>query len=90
MTEGKLAALVSARTIPVVAIEIKLIHKTYNRGKLFHEYMEQFDYSWFVFSRSCFFKDNKRFDAEFIKMEYDNKTNELVVVWSIVKETQCQ
>ena len=90
MMERKLAAPAVARIIPAVVTEIKLIHKTYNRGKLFHEYMEQFDYSWFVFSRSCFFKDNKRFDAELIKMEYDNKTNELVVVWSIVKETQCQ
>ena len=90
MTERKLAAPAVARIIPAVVTEIKLIHKTYNRGKLFHEYVGQFDYSWSVLSRNFFHKDDKRFDCEFIKMEYDNKTHELVVVWSIVKETQCQ
>ncbi len=71
-----------------MATEIKLVHKTYKGAKLFHEHVEQFDYSWFVLSRSCFFKDDKRFDCEFIKMEYDKKTNELVATWRVVKEEQ--
>ena len=86
MTERKLAALVVARIIPAVATEIKLISKVYKGAKLIHEYVQQFDYSWAVLSRSCFFKDEIRFDCEFIKMGYDREDNELVIVWSVVQE----
>ena len=69
-----------------MATEIKLIDKVYKGAELIHEYVEQFDYSWFFLSRSQFFKDDIRFDCEFIKMKYDKKANELIVIWSVVEE----
>ena len=82
------AAPVVARTIPAVATNIKLVHKIYKGAKLFHEYIEQFDYSWIVSSRSSFFKDDKRISCQFLKMEYSSKNKELVATWSVVKEEQ--
>ena len=82
------AAPVVVRIIPAVVTNINLVHKIYQGAKLFHEYIEQFDYSWIVSAKSSFFKDDKRIECSFIKMEYDKNIKELTTFWSVVEEKQ--
>lgn len=63
--------------------DIKLIIKVYDGSKLFHEYTEQFDYSWIVPAKSSFFKNDRRIECEFIKMEFNKSNREIVTAWAV-------